>query len=161
MTERKPNWDRMTEVGNKFIGIHKTLDLDKDNVNFGRIGVDGEGCGTVACHGGWGAVIFKVPHLVRSPLPYIAGGDAIAEFLGFKDECDYPGRMKDNFASWAAINPDIWGNEHGCHMFTSTGYLAFGFWAGDMDECTLEDIGKHYLEAAERGRKEETNDGAS
>lgn len=150
MRDIKPNWDRMTEMGNKFIDIHKTLKLPVESVNFGITDVSGKGCGTVACHGGWGCVIFKLPYESTDRPAYVAGADAITEFIGFKDECDYPGRMKDNFCSWAARNPEIWGNDSGGVMFSTSGYRAFGF--DSYVGCTLEDIGLHYLNVAARGR---------
>jgi hypothetical protein len=38
--------------------------------------------------------------------------DSLADFLGFEEKCDLEG--------WAGDNPEIWGNEHGIHMFELT-----------------------------------------
>lgn len=159
-----PNADRMEEMGNKFIDIHQAEKMSSRNLNFDESFVDEKSrCNTVACHGGWGSVIFDL-WKENSSLAcveyqdYISGANAIADFIGFKRF----GGMRFNstyFEDWAEENPELWGNEWGEKMFGLDGYISFGF--DRKGECTLEDIGNHYIQVAARIRQESAKNAAS
>lgn len=162
----KPNAENFKKLGQMFIDLDQKLNLHENNLNFNCMEVYSnfdneefvkageESCGTVACHGGWGSVLFNLIHLDQYE-DYSEGASAIASFLGFHTpEHTNAYAPESNLTSWAHINPKIWGNEHGRCMFTSIGYMAFGQQEG---ECTLADIGNHYIQVAQR-LKESQND---
>lgn len=91
-------------------------------------------CDTVACHGGWGCVIFN------SSNEYQTGARLIALYLGFPSDILY--------TIWAAKEQTIWDNSYGREMFRTHGYLAFG--RQSPQTIDLEVIGSHYVRMAER-----------
>lgn len=97
-------------------------------------------CGTVACHGGWAAVIL-VEDVGNSCGHFLQGAQTLAEFLR-------PGWGWYDLEEWADDNPELWGNEYGVDMFNSDGYRAFGF--DEPGECDLYDIAAHYRGVADR-----------
>ena len=134
-------------------------------------------CGTVACHAGWfyamsvtdrDKVHFEYDddmdtyRLVDDQhigddrvIWYTDGAEMMAETLGFK--------RVDQLESWAARNPDIWGNKDGGGMFLSA--KAFGFstdrivldWAGDpavhYRNPTLQEVRDHWAAVRDRLKK--------
>ena len=138
--------NKFSEMGHKFIAIHAQNGLASDNLDFSVTYVEEHPCGTVACHGGWGLVILKpVKNDDRPAKFYSTGSNAIAKYLGFDDGDDNAARHK--FISWAHHNPLLWGNRYGLDGFGIKGYKAFG---KNKGECTLEDIGNHYIEVGKR-----------
>ena len=99
-------------------------------------GVEGNQCGTVACHAGHYLLATKdrEPNVdflcdvfgehvlydsnTEGEVFYIIGSFRMARDLGF-------GRVRD-LVNWARENPDVWGNDYGGTMFNSDGYEAFG-----------------------------------
>lgn len=167
--------NKFIELGNKFITLHKVHNMDSDNLDFNcgkvahRMGIHVDTntknhCGTIACHGGWGCVLFKQANIDKRYQVYGAGSRAIAEFLGFEDPDSLTSHSltRDNIISrniksnniltayleWAEDNYDMWGNRWGASMFLSEGYISFGKITDEP--CTLEDIGLHYVEVGER-----------
>jgi len=128
--------NKFIEMGHLFQKIHEEKRLTSDNLVFTEAEIAQADCGTVACHGGWGAVIFGLD----PGSDFKEGADAIAEFLGF----DY----YDDFEQWATSNPHYWGNKFGFFMFCCDGYWAFGF--EHYYDITVNDIGKHYIGVGER-----------
>lgn len=90
-------------------------------------------CNTVACHGGWGCVLFDTPNW------YETGANYIAQWLGFPSSSQYE--------NWAAHFVGLWGTPGGGDMFNVTGNAAF---VTDGSEVTLAIIGKHYKDLADR-----------
>jgi len=144
----------MWEMGDKFIAIHETLDLGARNLDFesGYVHQD-RSCGTVACHGGWGAVIFGIKPDHDGLRRFGSGAGAISRFIGLDGAYD--------FERWAGENPVLWGNAQGGKLFDPSGYRAFDFYFNY--KCTLKVIGNHYIAVAKRIREseEEHNDGES
>lgn len=127
--------NKFIEMGHLFKEIHKDRGLTSDNLDFKECLADDDyQCGTIACHGGWGCVIFNTGG------DYLHGANAIAEFLGFEDHHE--------FRNWAHNNSKYWGNEYGALMFDSEGYLAFGF--GEGDPVTVNDVGDHHVGVGKR-----------
>ena len=134
-------------------------------------------CGTIACHGGWLYELLPEPNfadvygedfqrlLDRGDIAeefseYIKGALKVASFLGLrwslgedlKDmEQEEPAiklkALATLFPSWAHQNPMLWGNCEGLDMFLGFGWVAF---SRRSDECTLKDVGRWYLEVADR-----------
>ena len=157
-----PSSEKMIDLGNRFVDIHNLSNLSSDNLDFHQSLVKTvDECGTVACHGGWGHVLFKQENISEHPnyAPFEHGAAAIARFLGFSDKC-LGFDSYDNFAKWARLNPELWGNIAGGSMFHTDGHRAFGY--SFPDDCTLENIGQHYIAVGERLKTlEDTNDETS
>lgn len=126
--------NKFIEMGLKFKVVHRIQNLTSENLDFCEGYLTETPCGTVACHGGWGCVLFDITG------DYEAGGNAIAKFLGFYD--------MEQFQDWAADNPEFWGNDYGEDMFYANGYQAFGF--EEFDEVTVDDIGDHHIAVGKR-----------
>ena len=127
------------ELGRRFVELHNEKLLTAGNLDFGESGNREEDCGTVACHGGWAALILdSTVNPEVDPYPYQSyelGALAIGRFVGFTGE----GSLLD----WADSNPLEWGNEFGHYMFDSNGYSSFGVF--DAGQCTVGDIGMHWV----------------
>lgn len=67
-------------------------------------------CGTVHCYAGWYAV--ATLDLENKILSYTDGKQKLAEDLGFRTDRE--------LQDWTDDNPEIWGNQRGPAMFTST-----------------------------------------
>jgi hypothetical protein len=72
-------------------------------------------CGTIHCVGGWYAVVNLNRKEIKAGIKeglvrYEDGANLMANDLGFED-----GYV---LAIWAYENPEIWGNDRGCSMFT-------------------------------------------
>ena len=119
-------------------------------------------CGTIACHAGWYALHkFRedsvwsefeddMKALVRRGyfVSWFDGASAMAGDLGF-----------DNVGSltlWADMNPDLWGNDFGRHMFASA--MAFGNTPVEDNETTLSHIAEHWRSVADRLERQERLD---
>lgn len=133
------------ELANNFIRVGKDFELlaqkESNELDFGKSYVEIDSCGTVACHGGWGVVLYAPSNEV---LDYEEGAGFIENQLGFDI------RNGLNLEIFAEDNPEWWGNDLGRYMFGGVGYEAFGFEWADRDECTLESIGNHYIEVGNR-----------
>lgn len=141
--------ERFAELADKFLELIKTHDLDTVEVAFARGYVKAEvpTCGTVACHGGWAALLFAeelpLPTKYKSSLGYdiysfFSGAEALANFLGFSDD--------DALRYWADCNSTIWGNDLGLMMFSAHGHLAFD--KADGESTSLLDIVAKYLQVS-------------
>lgn len=112
-------------------GLTTTVDMSEPDIEKNH-------CGTIACHGGWAAVVLGSEEALS--LHYTEGANLLANYLGFRSRI----RLK----AWARHYPEFWGNEHGGRMFTCE--TAFG---KDYNETvTMDDIVLHYLEVAARLR---------
>ena len=118
--------------------------------------VKSKACGTVACHGGWYALMtartannyrwhtnenlgYKILRNDKDiPVGFLAGRRQMAQDLGFET----PEELED----WARHNPEIWGNIHGLRMFASN--TAFGI--PNDDTMTLKQIARHWHNVADR-----------
>jgi len=94
-------------------------------------------CGTTACHAGWFAVANNKS--CRESYGFGYAADEMAQFLGFVRHCV--------LQDWAEENPNIWGNLYGRYIFSSC--KAFGV----IREPTLEEIGTHWLQVADRAEE--------
>lgn len=128
--------EKLRWLGNKFI----ELDDGKNTLNFHAPYVHKkslvEECGTIACHAGWGCVIFDL----TPPFLWSYGANAIAYHLGFK--------FWQSYTIWAMFHKEIWGNQYGDLMFSSDGAAAFN--VVYQHECTLKTVGQYYLGLAGR-----------
>ena len=157
--------DKLEFIGNKFIELNN---FTENRVEFDIGEVYGtQSCGMTACHGGWLSTFLPAPVIINPYLAkifdgtlseYVVGKARIAAFLGFIDSKQYPRRHVENlwkhkfhhFNSWAAENPNLWGNPYGLYMTDGeSGPVAFD---STHAQCTLEVIGKHYLGVAARVR---------
>lgn len=122
-------------LGMTFLLLHKE---SRDNiVHMGES--EFNVCGTMACHAGWFAVARGMSRLSYGvgAYDYNSSANDMAKFLGFKGAED--------LESWAVENTDMWGNHSGSYMFCDG--AAFG---SSTDRITLDRIGKHWLEVADR-----------
>jgi hypothetical protein len=123
---------KFAEVSQKFLSIASS---PKNILDFYRGDMSKTACGTVACHGGWAAVILN-----STDSCYLVGAADLSHYLGFWGKYAY--------SLWAAENPTIWGNTSGEWMFTSYGHRAFDFI--ESDQCTLLDIAQWYYNISRR-----------
>ena len=94
-------------------------------------------CGTVACHGGYAAIVLLK---AKSGTDYGQGRRALAEFLGFNSD--------ESLIWWADNNPSIWGNYSGANMFCDIGaFKPFKRTSVELPE-NLQTIVAHYLRVA-------------
>jgi hypothetical protein len=70
-------------------------------------------CGTVHCVAGWYAVATLDPANTSKRISFTDGADRMAQDLGLSD--------RDALEIWARDNANIWGNEKGYYMFSSSG----------------------------------------
>ena len=113
---------------------NETCILDMDETS-----VIKHSCCTVACHGGYGAMIFNVGQF------YEDGSNVIADYLGFSDNAYC--LSCDALQDWAGSNPLLWGNNHGEVMFSCVKAFGKADW---NDEASLSDVVEHYLTVAKR-----------
>lgn len=125
--------------------FEKLAENQCNRVAFNAIRTIEDVCGTVACHAGWAGVVLNAGSY------YAAGANALAQFLNAHWS------EGEKFARWAHNNEQLWGPtaEYGAAggstaslMFSSGGYLAFGFTHPRL--CTLKDIAKRYRQVAGR-----------
>lgn len=154
---RHPRRAQMQEVIDTLREYEAKLREEGEEVtlNFGRGTVARPGgCGTVACFAGhyeaavtmadpgwsWrfneetGGQLERAPHAgrLRLGVSYHDGARSIARTLGFDEAWE--------LTTWAEVNPEIWGNDHGGLMFEPSGPLAFG------DRIDAEEVRRHELE---------------
>lgn len=152
--------DRFDSLSDKFLEVSRT---EKGVVDFSMpcVGKLPE-CGTVACHGGWGAVVLGEDVKYRefrdwddlnensdyfnsaTTTSYHDGITLIAEFLGFYG--------RHFFEDWAKCYGGYWGNSYGRMMFGNLGYSAFTDPGKDHQTIDLYQIQKWYREVAARLR---------
>ena len=118
--------EKFLEMAEKFLPYAAN---EKYQLGMGMCNVYKNECSTVACHGGYAAIILCAPNEFTS---YHAGAHALAKFFGFENRAE--------LKAWAHFNPHIWGNRNGDDMFCSG--EAFGV---AITTATLKDIVSHYL----------------
>lgn len=129
-------------VSEKFLSVYKP----GNTVNFSCSMVyTTPECKTIACHGGWAAVLF-IPDFNPEQDSFIQGADALARYLGFP--------RADALEHWAHHNYKIWGNNHGALMFYSGGSIAFqtdgDFRYSPFEPITLYHIAEKWAKVGER-----------
>lgn len=131
MTYRKLDPEKMRVIGMTFLFLHE--DMPEGEVNMMRTKF--HPCGTVACHAGW----FALARGLKSTCEYGYSDSAsdMAKYLGFEDRASLEKYFFEDEALWG--NPDADG------MFCF--WAAFG---GSRAELTLETIGLHWLQVADR-----------
>jgi hypothetical protein len=137
-----PHWERVQEIADTFMMISDTITDEvvyMDNNKVPSCSTE-ELCGTTACHAGWFSYFSTLqPEPRLYPRSYDEGRDEIEAHLGF---------AFDGVSSWAAANPEIWGNKYGDDMFYHS--IAFGKEYGDYSFITLKVIADHWQKVANR-----------
>lgn len=133
---------RCFNVSEKFLSIYKP----NNKVDFACYCViTTPKCKTIACHGGWAAVLF-IPNFDPSEHHFTEGAHALATYLGFSHA--------DELEAWAHQNSQIWGNNAGGRMFNASGSIAFqtdgDFYYSPFQPITLYHIAEKWAKVGER-----------
>ena len=130
MTYRKLDPEKMRVLGMTFLFLHE--DMPKGKVDMGEM--EFNQCGTSACHAGWFAIARGLTETYD--YTYYSSANEMAEYLGFDSAY--------SIGIYFNLYSDLWGNTDATKMFCSRrAFVAKGI-------LTLETIGLHWLQVADR-----------
>ena len=168
-SKHMPSPEQVQKVIDTFEKALPLANKTDNHLNMGCTGADvnsAHSCGTSCCHGGWYAIITgknSLFELIPRTLSFYDGALNMAQDLGFNINTSIYHNSDhitaNELLTWAASNPDIWGNENGLHMFSSNngnpiarrGKMAF--FHPVKRPCgaeNLQDIVDHWKEVKER-----------
>lgn len=101
-TPTKAQWQTVIDNLKKVL----PMALTEESLDMGETCV----CNTTNCVGGWYVIATQGKISVEDYFSYRIGTDAIAQELGFRDD--------NGLEYFLSDNPDLWGNEHGCAIFS-------------------------------------------
>jgi hypothetical protein len=138
----------LTEVPNRFRKVGSdflSLPVNKSKLDFASAYIQNKksflpfSCKTIACHAGWGIALYGDEGSQYED--YNTGIRLLEVQLGFKLGTHI-------FTRWAQVYYNVWGSINGKCMFDCNGFRAFNKF--ESDNMTIHDIGKWYIDVAER-----------
>ena len=154
-----PNPEKIREVFTQLRDFVKSTSNNKVyncNMEVGSIGT----CGTAVCHGGWLAALAL--HNKELEIEFWPDGDGSDDdiYTDFSEGAEWvSGKLFEEasfdagyLACWAKLNPALWGNNLGEHMF-GTSTLAFN--KKPNAKISIDVICDHWLAVADRIEEKE------